>query len=340
MFRCAVGFPRHGTRFTLHRMSAKSGVHGHDHMGELRGASIRVLTVAMAMKLGYMVVDVIGGILAGSLSLLAHAGHMFTDAASIGLALFALHFAARSATARRTFGYHRAEILAALVNALTLWVMSTLVLIEAYDRITGSIGGDHDHHVEGGLMLVVGAIGFGINAFVAWLLRASAKHSVNVEAAYRHVVADLLGSVAVVVSAILVWAYDWDVADPISGAVVAILILLSTWRLLAKVIHVLFEAAPAHIDVYRLCSMIEELPGVTVIHDVHVWTLTAGYDALTAHVLIDPDHTEDNDALLDRIRRIAYEDFGIRHITIQLETSAADCAEDHHVDHLTAHAAS
>ena len=314
--------------------------HSHDSMDELRGASIRALTVAMAMKLGYMLVDIVGGVLAGSLSLLAHAGHMFTDAASIGLALFAVHFAARSATARRTFGYHRAEILAALVNALTLWIVSALVLLEAYDRITAGIAGDHGHEVEGGLMLVIGAAGFGINALVAWMLHASAKHSVNVEAAYRHVIADLLGSVAVVVSAIFVWAYDRDVADPISGAVVAILILLSTWRLLAKVIHVLLEGVPAHIDVYRLCSMIEELPGVTVIHDVHVWTLTPGYEALTAHVIVDPDHEEEADAMLARIRHIAYEEFRIDHVTIQLETSAADCAEDHHVDHLMATAAS
>ncbi len=314
--------------------------HSHDPMDELRGASIRALTIAMIMKLGYMLVDIVGGVLAGSLSLLAHAGHMFTDAASIGLALFAVHFAARAATAQRTFGYHRAEILAALVNALTLWVVSALVLLEAWDRITGGIAGDHDHDVEGGLMLVIGAVGFGINALVAWMLHASAKHSVNVEAAYRHVIADLLGSVAVVVSAILVWAYDWDIADPISGAVVAILILLSTWRLLAKVIHVLLEGVPAHIDVYRLCSTIEDLPGVTVIHDVHVWTLTPGYEAFTAHVLVDPEHEEDRDAMLDRIRHIAYEDFGIEHITIQLETSAANCAEDHHVDHLMATAGS
>ncbi len=310
--------------------------HSHDHVDELRGASIRALTIAMVMKLGYMLVDIVGGVMAGSLSLLAHAGHMFTDAASIGLALFAVHFAARAATAQRTFGYHRAEILAALVNALTLWVVSTLVLLEAYDRITGGIAGDHDHEVEGGLMLIIGAVGFGINALVAWMLHASSKHSVNVEAAYRHVIADLLGSVAVVISAILVWAYDWDIADPISGAVVAILILLSTWRLLAKVIHVLLEGVPGHIDVYRLCSMIEELPGVTVIHDIHVWTLTPGYEALTAHVLVDPDHEEDHDGMLDRIRHIAYEEFGIGHITIQLETSAADCVEDHHVDHLMA----
>ena len=314
--------------------------HRHGAMDELRGASIRALTIAMVMKLGYMLVDIVGGVMAGSLSLLAHAGHMFTDAASIGLALFAVHFAARAATAQRTFGYHRAEILAALVNALTLWVVSTLVLLEAYDRITGGIAGDHDHEVEGGLMLVIGAVGFGINALVAWMLHASSKHSVNVEAAYRHVLADLLGSMAVVVSAVLVWVYDWDVADPISGAVVAVLILLSTWRLLAKVIHVLLEGVPGHIDVYRLCSAIEELPGVTVIHDVHVWTLTPGYEALTAHVLVDPDRKEDSDAMLDRIRHIAYEEFGIKHITIQLETSAANCAEDHHVDHLMVTAAS
>ena len=321
-------------------MSTKSGGHshaeghGHDHMGELRGAGKRALTIALVMKLGYMLVVIVGGVLAGSLSLLAHAGHMFTDAASIGLALFAVHFATRAATAHHTFGYHRTEILAALVNVAALWVVSTLVLIEAYDRIAGGIAGDHDHDVEGELMLVIGATGFAINAVVAWMLQSSARHSVNVDAAYRHVIADLLGSVAVVVSGVLVWAYDWDIADPVSGAVVAIVIIVSTWRLLTRVIHVLLEGAPKHIDVYRLCGRIEELPGVTVIHDVHVWTLTAGYEALTAHVLVDPNHIEDRDVMLDRIRRIAYDDFGINHMTIQLETSAADCAENYHVDHL------
>ena len=305
----------------------------HDHSQELRGASKRSLTLALTLIVGYMFVEVIGGLLSGSLALIADAGHMLTDAASIGLALFAMHFASRSATAERTFGYHRMEILAALINALTLWLISAWVVIEAYHRFRAI------PDVEGGLMLAVGSVGLLVNVAAAWILHRSAKHSVNVEGAFQHVIADLLGSVAVVVSGVLIWAFGWHISDPILSVLIGILILLSTWRLLAKVVHVLLEGAPEHVDVYRLCSTIEDLDGVTLIHDIHVWTLAPGYDALTAHVMMDPDHEDGPEALLARIRDIAYNKFNIQHITVQLESEAGDCAEDHHVDHLMAHAA-
>ena len=277
-----------------------------------------------------MFAEVAGGILSGSLALIADAGHMLTDAASIGLALFALHFATRPATVQRTFGYHRLEILAALANALTLWLISAWIVFEAYHRFRAT------PEVEGGLMLAVGSVGLLVNVAAAWILHRSAKHSVNVEGAFQHVVADLLGSVAVVISGVLVWAFGWYIADPILSVIIGILILLSTWRLLAKVVHVLLEGAPKGLDVYGLCSTIEDVPGVTLIHDVHVWTLAPGYDALTAHVIADPDHEGDLDPMLDRIRQIAYEKFNLQHITIQVEHRAGNCKEDHHVDHLVA----
>ena len=306
---------------------------GHDHSHDLRGASKRSLTTAFVLITSYMFAEVVGGILSGSLALIADAGHMLTDAASIALALVAMHFAGKAASAERTFGYHRLEILAALLNALTLWLIAAWVAIEAYDRFR------EVPDVEGGLMLTVGSIGLIVNIVAAWILHGSAEHSVNVEGAFQHVMADLLGSVGVVISGILVWAFGWTLADPILSVIIGILILLSTWRLLAKVVHVLLEGVPEHIDVYKLCNEIEEVEGVTLIHDIHVWTIAPGYDALTAHVLTDPEYSGDNLELQRRLREIASHDFGIEHVTIQVEPSPEGCTEHHHVDHLYARTA-
>ena len=305
------------------------GLGGHQH--DLRGASKRSLTSALILIVGYMFAEVIGGILSGSLALIADAGHMLTDAASIGFALVALHFASKPASAERTFGYHRLEILAALANALTLWLIAGWVAFEAFHRFRDL------QEVEGGLMLAIGSIGLVVNIIAAWILHRSAEHSVNVEGAFAHVMADLLGSVAVVVSGVLVWAFGWHVSDPILSVLIAVLILLSTWRLLGKVINVLLQGVPENVDVYKLCSEMEETPGVVVIHDVHVWNLAPGYDVLTAHVIIDPELSiAESEALNQQLRTIAGDKFGIEHITLQLETSPKGCTENHHVDHLHA----
>ncbi|MDE0154126.1 MAG: cation diffusion facilitator family transporter [Gammaproteobacteria bacterium] len=315
-----------------HSHSHSHGFGGHDHSHELRNASKRSLLGAFVLITGYMFAEVIGGILSGSLALIADAGHMLTDAASIALAMVAMHYAEREATARRTFGFHRLEILAALLNALTLWLIAFWVVVEAYHRMTDV------PDVKGGLMLTVGVIGLFVNVGAAWILHSSSEHSVNVEGAYQHVIADLLGSIGVVISGILIWAFGWYLADPIVSVIIAIIILRSTWGLLAKVVHVLLEGVPDHIDVYKLCSKIESEPGVTLIHDVHVWTISPGNEAFTAHILIDPEYAGAHEDLLRRVRRIVSRDFGIGHITLQLETSSNDCTEDHHVDHLLFHA--
>ena len=304
------------------------GLDGDSH--DLRGASRRNLTTALVLIAGYMFVEVIGGILSGSLALIADAGHMLTDAASIGLALLALHFSTRPASARRTFGYRRLEILAALLNAVTLWLIATWVVFEAYHRFTAM------PDVKGELMLTVGSIGLVVNLVAAWILHRSATHSVNVEGAYQHVMADLLGSIGVVVSGILVWAFNWNIADPILSVIIGILILVSSWRLLGKVINVLLEGVPQHIDIGRLCRQMEDVPGVGSIHDIHVWSLASDYDVLTAHVLVDPE-IEDTGFIRDRLREIASRDYGIRHVTIQLEDTAERCIdENHHVGDLVA----
>ena len=305
------------------------GAGGHDHARELRGKSKRSLVAALVLITGYMAAEVAGGILSGSLALLADAGHMLTDAASIGLALLAMHFAERPPSARHTFGHHRIEILAALVNALTLWLVAAWVMVEAWHRFRDV------PDVDGGLMLSVGAVGLAVNVAAAWILRRSAGDSVNVEGAFRHVMADLLGSVGVVVSGVLVWAFGWTLADPILSVIIGVLILLSTWRLLTRVVHVLLEGAPDHVDVSRLCRELEGVEGVVEVHDMHVWTIAEGYDALSAHVVVDPDYPGGRlDPVLRRLRAIASRDFGIHHVTIQVEQSPDHCSEHHHADRL------
>ncbi len=301
------------------------GLGGHDH--DLRSASRRSLTGALVLIAGYMVTEIVGGILSGSLSLIADAGHMLTDAASIALALAALYFSAWPASAERTFGYRRLETLAALINALTLWLVAGGVIIEAYRRL-GTVP-----DVKGGLMLSVGSIGLVVNILAALILHRSAKHSINVEGAFQHVMADLLGSVGVVVSGVLVWAFGWTLADPILSVLIAILILFSTWRLLAKVIQVLLQGVPQHINVHEICDAMEAVEGVTLVHDIHVWALAPDYDVLTAHVLVDPaSQPDDLQFLRRRLQEIATRDFHLHHITIQLEYSADGCIEENHHD--------
>ena len=299
----------------------------HDHDHGHRSASRRSLSISLALITVYMVVEVVGGLVSGSLALLADAGHMLTDAAAIGLALLAIWISGRPASIEQTFGFHRTEILAALLNALSLWFIAALIFFEASRRFGDSID------VDGGLMLVVGAVGLGVNVAAAWVLHRSAGYSLNVEGAFLHVIADLLGSVAVVAAGVMVLAFGWDIADPIFGIVIGILILASSMRLLWKVVHVLMEGTPAHLDLHLLCHRLEELEGVTGIHDIHAWSITTGYDALSAHVTADVAVMDDPNPVLQRLREIASSEFGIAHVTIQLEDSTDGCAEDHHIEH-------
>ena len=314
--------------------SPSVGPHHDDPVGsgDSTSAGKRSLIAALVLIVGYIVAEATSGFLAGSLILLAHAGHMVADAVSIGIGLAATRYTGQSATAERTYGFHRTEVLASLVNALALWVIAIVVFFEAYRRYSDT------PEVQGGLILVVGSIGLVVNVSALWLLHEPAQRNAAVQGVFQHLIVDLLGSVVVVVAGVLVWAFGWHVADPVLAGLIGIMILSSTWRLLSNVVQVLLEGTPEHIDVYALCYQIEELEGVTLIHDVHCWTLAPGYDAMTAHVLVEPGYQSDggHDSLLDRIRAIAYDEFNIHHITIQLETSASRCLEAHHVDHLLA----
>ena len=309
--------------------------HGHhDHAHDLREASRRSLFIALTLTGSYMIAEVIGGLLSGSLALLADAGHMLTDAASIALALLAMWISNREATVARTFGFHRTEVLAALINTVSLWLIAAWIFYEAYHRFL------HGAEIEGVLMLSVGAVGLLVNIIVAYGLHAQAGHSLNVHGAFLHVLGDLMGTVGVIVSGILILTFGWDIADPIISVVIGALILISTRPLFQKVMQVLVEGTPEHVDMYKLCADIEDVDGVTVIHDVHVWTISSNYYALSAHVLIDPSHDGDSKEMLAKMRNIAYSDYNITHATFQLETTVSDCHEGHHVGHLLARAES
>ncbi len=303
----------------------------HDNQGLMhshgRAASRRNLTIALGLTVGYMVVELAGGFLANSLSLLADAGHMITDAGAIGLALLAMWIAGRPASIERTFGLHRTEVLAALANALALWLIAGLIFFESYRRFLDVPA------VDGRLMLVVGGVGLLVNLAAAAVLRPSAKESLNVERAFLHVVSDVLGSIAVIGAGLLILTTGWVLADPIFGAVIGLLIVINSARLLWKVLHVLMEGTPARLDLHGLCQRLERLDGITGVHDIHAWSITTGYDALSAHVTADAAALNNPGQVLERLRNIASQEFGISHVTIQLEDSEDGCVEAHHIAH-------
>ncbi|MBQ11222.1 MAG: cation transporter [Planctomyces sp.] len=304
--------------------AAASNHRGHSHTRE---ASRRNLAIALGLTAGYMVVELVGGIMANSLSLLADAGHMVTDAGAIGLALLAMWVAGRPASIERTFGWHRTEVLAALANALGLWLIAGLIFFEGYRRFLDPPS------VNGSLMLVVGGIGLLVNLAAAAVLHRSAKESLNVEGAFLHVISDVLGSIAVIGAGLLILTTEWVLGDPIFGGIIGLLIVISSARLLWKVLHVLMEGTPTHLDLHGLCQRLEQLDGITGVHDIHAWSITTGYDALSAHVTADMATLSSPGQVLERLRNIASQEFGISHVTIQLEDSEDGCVEDHHIAH-------
>ncbi len=296
---------------------------GHDHQDELRFASRRSLVIGLVLISTYMFVEIVGGVLSGSLALLADAGHMATDGAAIALALLAMWLADKGPTAERTFGFYRTEILAALFNAVSLWVVAGYILFEAYHRFVDV------PHIEGVLMMVVGVGGLVINIITAWVLHGASQHSLNVEGAFQHVLGDLLGSVAVVVSGIFILTLEWYIVDPILSVLIALFIVYNTRHLVRKIAVVLVEGTPPHIDLYELFDSLEDVEGVTIVHDLHVWTISSGYDALSTHVLVDRNYHGGFDALLDALREVIKGEYGITHVTVQMEYSTTECDEAH-----------
>lgn len=289
--------------------------HSHDHAGghshDLKEAGRKRLLIVLAMTGVFMVVELVGGILSNSLALIADAGHMLSDVGALALSVFALWFARRPATAEKTYGYLRTEILAALVNGATLLVISGLILWHAWERVR------EPQAVEGGLMLSVAAAGLLVNIIAAFLLHASSGHSLNIRGAYLHVLGDLLGSVGAIAAALLILFTDWTLADPLISALVALLIVVGAWRLVRESVDVLLEAVPRHIDMNRVRQALLDIPGVEEVHDLHVWTLTSGYLAMSGHTVItDPAKHQET---IGAVHEAMHDLFGISHVTVQVE---------------------
>lgn len=258
-----------------------------------------------------MLAEVAGGLLTGSLALLADAGHMLSDSFSLFLALGAVALAARPATPKRTFGFKRAEILAALVNGILLVVVSAWIVIEAIGRI-----GDPPE-VLGGWMMAVAAAGLAVNLLAAWILTRSAGESLNVKAALRHVLADVAGSVGVILAAAIILTTGWEIADPLVSIAISILIALSAWSILRDAVDVLLEAAPPGMDTEEIGYTMAAAEGVEQVHDLHIWQITSGMPMLSAHVLVGLE--DDCHAIRAELENLLEERFEIAHTTLQVE---------------------
>ncbi len=259
-----------------------------------------------------MIAEAVGGWFTNSLALVADAGHMLTDVAALTLTLFAIWFAARPATSKKTYGYYRLEILAAFVNGIALVLLSIWVIYEAIQRW------QDPPNVAATPLTIIAIGGLIVNLIAAYLLHSDHKHDLNMRGAFLHVVGDLLGSVAAIIAGILIWTMGWLWADSLGSVLISAIIILSSWRLILESVNVLLEGTPRHISLASVEDAILETAGVGGVHDLHVWTISSGIDALSAHITHDDSilHSE----LLARIRSKLHDQFGIDHLTIQMET--------------------
>jgi cobalt-zinc-cadmium efflux system protein len=289
----------------------------HEHGTGARKGNRRALAVVLALTASFTVVEIIGGLLTGSLALLADAGHMLSDNLSLGIALFAAWLAGRPATPEKSFGYRRAEILAALANGTTLVAISIWIFAEAYSRLR------EPTDVLGGPMLAVAALGLLVNVAGATVLYRSGGENLNVEGAMRHVVADALGSVGAMVAAAVIILTGWRYADPLISIAIGLLILGSSWKLLRDSTNILLEATPRNLNAEEVGHKMAAADGVVEVHDLHIWTITSGFPALAAHVLVGRD--EDCHARRRELEELLAHEFDISHTTLQV-----DHVGDHH----------
>ncbi len=289
--------------------------HSHSHSrqdGRQRGAERRGLMLALITTSVILVAEAVGGWLSNSLALLADAGHMLSDALALVLAYAAISLAERPATRSKTYGWYRLEILAALLNGVVLVVIAVFIVWEAYERI------QHPPDVGIPLMLVIAAIGLVANVLGLFFLSGH-NHSLNMRGAYLHVLGDLLSSVGVVIGGVAMWATGAMWVDPVLSVLISLIIVAGAWRLLKESVDVLLEATPAGIDHEEVENKIKALEGVIGVHDLHIWCLTSGLNALSCHVEVEQERLAKCDSVLDAIRHIAREEFSIGHVTVQVE---------------------
>ncbi|RDY85391.1 cation diffusion facilitator family transporter [Bacillus amyloliquefaciens] len=288
---------------------------GHNHTD---GSNKKVLLISFIMITGYMIIEAIGGFLTNSLALLSDAGHMLSDSISLMIALIAFKLAEKKASHNKTFGYKRFEILAAVINGVALILISLYIIYEAIKRFS------HPPEVATTGMLIISIIGLAVNILVAWIMLngGDTKNNLNIKGAYLHVISDMLGSVGAILAAILIIFFGWGWADPLASVIVAVLVLRSGYNVTKDAIHVLMEGTPENIVVTDIIHTIEETEGIQNIHDLHIWSITSGLNALSCHAVVDDQLTiSESERILRKIEHVL-EHKGITHVTVQMETAA------------------
>ena len=294
---------------------------GHAHNHSAAGKNKKRLAIVLALTSAYLVAEVIGGLLTHSLALLADAGHMLTDVAGLILALFAIRFAERPATPERTYGYYRIEILVALVNAVVLIGISLYILYEAYERFR------NPPEIQSGGMLAVALVGLVVNIAGIYLLKSASEESLNMKGAYFEVLSDMLTSIGVIAAGIIMLTTGWYYADPIISAGIGVFILPRTWMLLRDAVGVLLEGTPHDVNLAALRESIRTVEGVADVHDLHVWSLTSGINAMSVHAVL-ADHSL-HDEVLPAVQKKVTSEFRIAHATVQVECKGCTAFETH-----------
>lgn len=297
-----------------HDHSSEDYPHSHSHShSHAHNANKKALTISFCLIAGFMFVEFIGGIATNSLALLSDAGHMLSDAVALGLSLTALIFGARAATASKTYGYKRFEILAALLNGIVLVLLAIYIFYEVITRLS------EPPHVLGTGMVIISTIGLIINIIVAYILHSqgSTEENLNVRSAFLHVIGDLLGSVGAIIAAILIIAFGWYIADSIASMIVSVLVLYSGWHVLKESVNILMEAKPADIDYEKVKESLQSIDGVNDVHDLHIWMITSEFSAITVHLSVN--NGVDRDMILKEAEEAIEHNTGIKHTTIQIE---------------------
>src|ERR1700737_2824708 len=292
--------------------------HTQDKRESAAATSERRLVVVLVMTAIYMVAEVTGGFLTGSLALLADSGHLLGDVLGWAMAVAAIRFARRPATADKTYGFYRAEILAALVNSIALLAVAVWIVYAAWQRLS-----EPSVHVDAMPMLVVACGGLVVTLVGVGLLRGGAQESLNVRGAFLEVLGDLLGSIGTIIAAVIILTSGWTAADSIVSALIGVFIVPRAWGLLRSVVDVLLESTPHHLDMPQIEAAMRAVPGVESVHDLHIWTITSGFDAMSGHVRANGRPSDD---ILHDLRSMLRDRFGIEHVTLQVE--AADHADD------------
>jgi len=285
----------------------------HSHSHSAANANQRRLLIALAITALMTVVELVGGVLSNSLALLGDAGHMFTDTLALGLSVVALTLAKRPASQTRTYGFHRAEVLAALTNGTILVLICGFIFYESYQRLVSP------PEVRGSLMLVVAAIGFLANLIGILILRSASRDNLNVKGAFLHMWGDTISSIGVIVASVIILVTGWTMVDPIISIFIGLLILRGAISLVLESSDILLEAVPKHLDVTQISSALKEIEGIRDVHDLHLWTITSGIYALSCHLLIEDRMVSSSSHVVEQVNQALSQKFGIGHSTLQLE---------------------